>query len=479
MLVKKEVIVNLVIYISIPVILLSIFALIGSGKNRPSNYEYGCPDCKFDYYGRSCPDCNLLLITIDTLRADHLSCYGYNRKTTPNIDRLAENSIVFTNFYAPIPTTNPSLATIFTSKPPYVHKLQSNGHKLSENETTLAEILRENGYFTGAITAAEHISNHSGLEQGFETFDSPIRNPKQKYSWIYIRTADSTTSLALKWLRNNSDKKFFLWVHYFDPHVPYTPPIKYNIFSNLLDRYMNALSLLNPKYGRNSNIADYDGEIFFVDSELSKIIKYLGGNNLLKRTVVVITADHGESLGEHNYYYNHGGLLYENQLKIPLIIYDRGVLSKSGKFSQNTQLMPTILDILGIDDRYSTSPPLFDEEELPVLIYESDRCSFPEISHSRCYPQDSILGKLIAARNGRYKYIYTPTEEGYTAELYDLNADPEELNNLIENPNFDSQRETIKKTVLEVKNLIHDPQNEEIQVNNETIEVLKSLGYLT
>ncbi|MBD3388397.1 MAG: sulfatase-like hydrolase/transferase [Candidatus Altiarchaeales archaeon] len=401
-----------------------------------------------------CEGCNLVLVTMDTTRADHLGLYGYDRDTSPFLDYLGNRSIVYERFYAPIPETNPSHATMFTSKLPYIHRLQFNGQKLRDSETTLAEILRGEGYDTVAFTSAKHLNPRTGLGQGFREFDYP----KQKE-----RKATITTDIALDWLREKEQGRFFMWVHYFDPHYGYEPPTPFSFYEEGMDE-------------NTGKIARYDGEIRYVDSEVRRLFEYLEDENLLQNTVFVVTADHGEGLGEHGYFWDHGDLLYEDQLWVPLLIYVDGTRFNSGRVGQNTQLMPTLLEILDIRDEHSVAPSLFSEEGRGMLFFESDRCEKQKVSG--CFPGKSIKGKSVAALKDDVKFIATPVRDGMREELFDLRKDPGEGINRISNPGYEDIREELRTKALSVMKEVHNSDRDYIEVDNETLEVLKSLGYV-
>ncbi|MFH1403308.1 MAG: sulfatase [Candidatus Altiarchaeota archaeon] len=412
-----------------------------------------------------CPGCNILLVSIDTLRADHMGCYGYGLNTTPNIDSLSSNSLLFTRYYTALPSTMPSHATMFTSKMPYEHKLQENGQAISLNETTLAEVLNGGGYNTAAITSAGHLNTGSGLGQGFDYFDSPGESNTRLRRQIvgYTRGASETTDLALEWLESNPGGKFFMFLHYWDPHSPYTPPKKYDVFRGA----SNGTKLARRRGG-------YDGEVFYVDSEFGRIIDYLEKNEMLDNTLVVVTSDHGESLGDHGGYFGHGPLLYEHQIRIPLIIYCQGVFREYDKLSLNTQLMPTILEMVGVGDSASSSPSLF-EDGLQALFFESDVCSHPRVSG--CYPPKTVQGKLIGVRKGDFKLIQTPTSTGFRSELYDLDSDAGEVNDVSGSLMLYYRRWVMDGMVSGISSQVRDPSNNKRSNDEKLIKKLKALGY--
>ncbi|MFC2162617.1 sulfatase [Candidatus Altiarchaeota archaeon] len=433
--------------------------------------------------GYKCPGCSVILISIDTLRPDHLGSYGYGRDTSPFLDDLAERSMVFRKFYSPIPKTNPSHASMFTSKPPYLHGVRFNGQSLDEGETTLAEILGQQGYVTGGFASAAHLNMQSGFGQGFDTYDSGSIIKSGTY---YTRYAGQTSSLASQWLESNRGERFFLFIHYFDPHAPYDPPKEHDIFQgasdSLLHRLAGALTYASPSANKSLDFlrtgletARYDGEIHYVDAEIGGLLEQYGS---LDDTVVIITSDHGEALGEHGYYFAHGDVLYEEQVRIPLIIYSRGVRYDSGKLSLNTQLMPTILDILDITDNYSMHPSLFAGESLTELVFESDRCTHPNASDNHCYPEMSNKGKLTAVRRGDWKYIHTPARDGEREELYDLVNDPGEELDESGQKEHAGRLDGLRSILAPLMPLIHDAEDEDVDVDEQTIEALRALGYV-
>lgn len=308
---------------------------------------------------------NVILITLDALRADHLSCYGYIRKTSPNIDQLAKEGALFKQAIAQSPWTVSSLPSIMTSTYPHTHSIMQSNNRLNSTVVPLAKVLKDNGYSTGAISS-RHMGDIRGIEIGFDLLDC---------DWD-IKT-DEVTKRAIKYLESNQNKKFFLWLHYFDPHGPYRPPQPYKT------RYLNDGFVINKinrsapiemgigsgdhsvyggfrhiaPYVIEDNITDvnyyisqYDGEITFVDEQIGILMKELENLSIDKNTLVIITADHGESLGEHELYFVHG-TSYEEVIKVPLIVKYGGSIPKGISINyqvQSIDIMPTILDILNI-----------------------------------------------------------------------------------------------------------------------------------
>ena len=359
---------------------------------------------------------NVLFITLDTVRADRLSCYGYRGIQTPNIDFVAENGVLFENAIASAPLTLPSHTTLLTGLYPNVHGVRDNStNRLSHKAVTLAEIMRSHGYETGAVVGSFILDSDLGLDQGFGYYDdemvsspvtsgSPSRggnSPTLKR--LSPRPASAVTARAVSWLRKNRDKKFFLWVHYYDAHYPYTPPSPYSV------QYQN-----NP----------YDGEIAFVDENIRSILDELEKRNLYDRTLILVAGDHGESLGEHGEK-THGVFTYESTIRIPFILRYPPVLPGGKRVEAPVTLadvIPTVLDILGI-----VSPTDFSGVSLMDVIQENRE------EHRYVYSESMFSyftygwSPIECIRDSRWKYIRS-TEP----ELYDLSVDPSEVNNLIE-----------------------------------------------
>ncbi|GAG24643.1 unnamed protein product, partial [marine sediment metagenome] len=227
---------------------------------------------------------NIVLFTIDTLRADHLECYGYDRVKTPNINRLASEGILFEHNIVQAPLTLPSHSSIFTGTHPLYHGMRDNGgFYLEEKHITLAEVLKTNGYSTGAFVGAFVLDSRWGLDQGFDYYYDNF--DLTKYKTVSLdsvqRRGDEVLAEACKWLEKNSQDKFFAWIHLYDPHTPYDPPEPYKTQYN----------------GRRFGL--YDGEIAYVDLLMGDFRSFMEEKNLMEKTLIIFTSDHGESLGEH------------------------------------------------------------------------------------------------------------------------------------------------------------------------------------
>jgi arylsulfatase A-like enzyme/Flp pilus assembly protein TadD len=346
---------------------------------------------------------NVIFITIDTLRADHLHCYGDNQIATPNIDALAAKAARFTQAYSAVPITLPSHTTIFTGEYPMatgMHDFSDN--KLPKSAVTLAEVLHNNGYSTAAFIGSAVLDSRFGLNKGFDTYFDHFDFSRLNETNLDLmdRRGDEVTDEALRWLRLNPPQPIFLWVHLYDPHYPYTPPEPY------ASRYRT-----HP----------YDGEIAFADSQVGRLFAFLRDNGMYNGSVIALMADHGEGLGEHGEK-THGFFVYNSTLHVPLIICVPGVAPRV--ISEEVSLvdvMPTVLQALKIP-----IPPTVQGRSLLA-----DILGRPSSGSSQLYAETYLpllhfhWSQLRSYQSRGMKYIDAPRPE-----LYDTHPDPRELKNL-------------------------------------------------
>jgi arylsulfatase A-like enzyme/Flp pilus assembly protein TadD len=347
---------------------------------------------------------NVVLISIDTLRADALGCYGGNVAETPNIDRLAAKGTLFAECKSPAPITLPSHTTMLTGTFPPFHGVHNNLVSVPDDGLVfLSEILKERGYRTGAIIGGFQLDDVFGFNQGFDYYDDEFTVGTGGTLAGFEKPANQVMARAETWLRKNREEPFFLFVHFFDPHLPYTPPKKY------YERHMD-----NPYYG----------EVEFVDAALGELVPALERNGLTRNTLVIITADHGESLGEHGEQ-THVFFVYEATQHVPLIMYCPGLVP-AGKTIRGpvrlADICPTVLDILGIEPPESVQgetlvPLMFGNRETDRAVYEESRYGAEMFGWAR----------LRALEKDGWKYVDAPRPE-----LYDLSKDPGELVNLFD-----------------------------------------------
>jgi arylsulfatase A-like enzyme len=425
---------------------------------------------------------NVILITIDSLRPDHLGCYGYRRNTSPNIDRLAKESILFTQAISQAPWTYPSLFSILSGTYPDTHGVLSPRHKLKD-VPLLNQILRQNGYYTVAICAHYTISEVEGFRQTFHKF---FRFRRKRDNFWIVNNARPVTQLATRWLRNNYRKKFFLWLHYMDCHGPYKSPSPYNkMWDKKYTEAINGIPISEhiwlglggvPKYmaevmdvkhmSKEEYISHYDGEISFLDSQIGILLNELNKLGIERNTLIILTSDHGESLGEHAYF-GHELLLYDVLLKVPLIIKFPRVFPHHKiitKQVQSIDIMPTILDLLGLKQ-----PDLIEGRSLVSLILGEK-----EEPASYAYSSYENYLSRYAIRTEEWKLIYTQENNHY--ELYNLRRDPQESVNLYEMEN--RVAEILKMELGKYLNIAPFPEKGLEELSAETKETLRSLGYL-
>jgi arylsulfatase A-like enzyme len=358
-------------------------------------------------------DANLLLVTIDTLRADRLGAYGYERDISPHIDALAANSLLLERFYSPLPLTAPAHSALLTGRDPWQTGVRYNGIPLPGGEETLAEILRAEGLRTAAFVSGWTLKRVvAELDQGFEVYDDSFDEIE--------RRVGATTDRALSWLRDNSESRWFIWIHYFDPHYVYDPPAPHR------ERWLRE----GTAEERQSSL--YDGEVAYVDAQLGRVLEALEELGLDESTFVAVTADHGESLGEHDYAYDHGDLLFEHQLRVPFLLRGPGVTPgrRASPPGRSADVLPTLLDLLSVQ-----TPPGLEGRDLLAaddpdsdLFFESNQCDREGNRKTKCWPLGGE-GKLYALLSGDLKLIRHPMRDGTRYQLFDLQADPEELTN--------------------------------------------------
>jgi arylsulfatase A-like enzyme/Tfp pilus assembly protein PilF len=395
---------------------------------------------------------NIVVIVIDTLRADHLGCYGFKEIETPNIDAIAQEGVRFDQVVSSIPLTLPSHCSIFTGTYPLFHQIRDNGgYYLDDSYTTLAEILQAKGYKTAAFISAYVLDSKWGLDQGFDYYFDEFDLTKYKRVSLsnVQRPGGEVQHEALKWLGENKEERFFAWIHYYDPHSPYTPP------SPFREEYP----------GR-----PYDGEIAYVDFLIGKLENYLEEEGLLENTLLIITSDHGEGLGEHKEIL-HGNFIYDTTVRVPLIIrFPRKSVSNKAIKAQVRliDIMPTILDYIGIE-----SPEEVQGTSILSLVKNDgeDLAGYSETYYPRIHFGWS---ELISIRKNGYKYIDAPKPE-----LYDLRVDPGEMNNL-----YQEKKEVAEQFKSELNQIIQKYANREdkktarAQLDQETVRKLRTLGYL-
>jgi arylsulfatase A-like enzyme/tetratricopeptide (TPR) repeat protein len=403
------------------------------------------------------PERNVVVITLDTTRADHLGCYGYRRDTTPRLDALATEGTLFESCLTPVPITLPSHATIFTGTYPPHHGVRDNaGFELPDHVTTLAEVLAARGYLTAAFIGAFPLDSRFRLDQGFQLYDDRLAPPSgdprglapADQLFFKERKADEVTQAALAWLDRKPDGPFFVWLHYFDPHMPCNAP---EPFSQLFTD------------------SPYDAEIAFADDSIGRFLDALRSDGLIDRTVIVVVGDHGEGLGDHGEL-THGLTIYDSVLRVPLIVRAPG--SPSGRVRDTVRtvdLMPTICELVGVE-----CPSEVQGASLAMLLAGGPPLELEAYS-------ETVRGRLqygwspvFGLTQGEWKYIAAPAPE-----LYRVASDPGETANLIDEEPAVARR--LEARLASLRETIRSPHASRaaVWIDAATRDRLTALGYLS
>ncbi|HET7294543.1 MAG TPA: tetratricopeptide repeat protein [Vicinamibacteria bacterium] len=346
---------------------------------------------------------NVLLISVDTLRADHVGSYGFPRPTTPRLDAVAREGVVFANAYTPVPVTLPAHASLLTGTLPPVHGVRDNLHeRLPDASRTLAEMLKERGFATAAVVSSFVLDRRFNLSQGFSAYEDRFQ-AVHRIGDVAERKGDETSRVATAWLERHGREPFFLFVHFYDPHDPYEPP---------------------EPFASQWKGDEYSGEIAFADHCAGQVLDKLRELGLYESTLIVVTGDHGEMLGEHGEL-NHGFFIYESALRVPLVFRVPGASPRAARVDRPVSLVdvvPTVAALLGIP----VGDALQGVDLSPWLRGEAAgggaRSLYAEtVTPTRYYGTSSLLGVI---KEG-WKYIETSRPE-----LYDLRQDPAEANDL-------------------------------------------------
>lgn len=388
---------------------------------------------------------NVLLVTLDTTRADHIGCYEHAGAQTPTIDNLARRGVLFEHAVSPVPMTLPAHTSIMTGLYPREHGVRVNGQNtVPDTVVTLAELFQKRGARTGAFVAAFVLHSSFGLNQGFDTFDDDIeRVGDDQFDLAAERPADVITDRALKWLSSSSDP-FFCWIHYYDAHDPYEPPPPYNF------------TVGNP----------YDGEIAFVDAQLKRVLDWLDQSGLRDRTLVVVVGDHGEAFGEHQES-GHVMFVYETNIHVPLVMAHSGSTRaglRVGQVVGLTDIAPTIVDLFGIDglsgSGRSLAAALRGEPLEPRPVYAESH--YPHYSYGWAQQRSLVTDK--------WKYVASTKPE-----LFDLTADPNEMNNRIDSEIEMAAR--MRSALVQMYEAMPPAVAASAALNDEARERLETLGY--
>jgi arylsulfatase A-like enzyme/Tfp pilus assembly protein PilF len=398
---------------------------------------------------------NVILITIDTLRASYVSAYGIGKANTPNMDKLAEEGALFEHCISQTPLTLPSHTTILSGTYPMYHNVRDNGGFIvPEKLTLISEILKRKGFKTAAFIAAYVLHSKWGLNQGFDLYQDNFDMTKYKVISLgkIQKRADEVFAEAKNWISQNRKNKFFTWIHLYDPHTPYSPPSPYK------ERFIDK---------------PYRGEVEYTDYQLGLFIDFLKQENLFDNTLIIITADHGESLGQYHEK-THGFFIYQPTVWVPLIIKAPIVFPRKRikVLVESVDIVPTILESLEIDKNKNIQG----KSLLPLLFGEGDKRRY-NIAYTETYYPRFHYGwsELKAIYYGTYKYILSPKEE-----LYELDGKNSEGKNILL---YKSKiRKRMKRRLLKFvkeksKNSLSVIENRSL--SREEIKKLAALGYIS
>ncbi len=401
---------------------------------------------------------SVILITVDTLRADHLGCYGDSDIETPVIDSLAREGVVFRRAVSQVPLTAPSHAALLTGTYPFWNGFQSwSDTGLRPGVPTLAEVFQGHGYTTAAFVSAFVLDSMWGLSRGFGLYDDWFKTQDYQAMQNYDveRRGGETIDHVLNWLKSPPQQPFFLWVHLYDPHFPYDPPEPFKT------KYRSHL---------------YDGEIAYDDQQLGRLFEFLKGQGLYSSSLIVLTSDHGEGLGEHQER-AHGYFIYNATVHVPLIIkLPAGRSPGQRSISQVVNMVdiaPTLARLTGIPDSATRS---FQGQSLVSLMEKGDE-STPRFGYSESLlPRDLLNAHSLAGvQTVRYAYLQAPREE-----LYDLERDPGEKHNILrENP---ALTESLRQAARDLRTRFEPPRDAAPHggsLSQEAVEKLRSLGYVS
>jgi len=398
------------------------------------------------------PARNLLIITLDTTRADHLSAYGGREAKTPVLERLAREGTRFEYAFAAAPVTLPSHASLFTGLYPTAHGIRNNGNfRLEAGALTLAEALRAQRFTNGAVIGSQVLDSRYGLDQGFDDYDDQLP-PEERVKTLFTeRTATEVADRGIDWLRQRGEERWFLWLHFFDPHFEYRPPEPFK-----------------TEYAGHP----YDGEIAYADREVGRVLEALRELGQLDTTLVVVTSDHGEGLGDHGES-SHGLFVYDATMRVPLLLRHPGSVPAGRVVAPLVRLIdvfPTALDLLALPP---AAPGIHGVTLRPLLEGKQDpprqawlESWLPRLNYG--------WSELTGVREASWKYIRAPR-----SELYAVASDRQEARNVIETEaqRAESMRAALAKLEREIT-----PGGKPLATAQEpddaTRRALESLGYV-
>ena len=419
---------------------------------------------------------SIILISVDTLRPDHLGCYGYGRDTSPAVDGFADESLRFERCFAQAPTTRPSCGAIITGFLPHEIRIFSNRYALPAGLTTVAELLRDHGYRTLGVVSNFVLTGGSGFEQGFDYYDDQM-DELELVRGVPERIAEHTTDTAIGLLKLHHKDRLFMWIHYQDPHGPYAPPAPFDAM--FVDPDLEAIEIeVNstesgiggiPTYQRlgehrdfNYYVSQYDGEIRYFDEHFKRLIDTLKELDLYDTALIIFTSDHGEGMGERDYYFAHGEFVYDTLIRVPLVVRLgtelRGVEREP---AQTLDIVPTILDAAGVTPGEGYRGSSLVDEIGP------GRTIFSEMPGKYALIQDDL------------KLIYHDDATGYM--LFDAAGDPGETRDLVRDAGYGPRIESMARDLAEIRRedyLSGRVSSKKPRLSKDEKDKLKALGYV-
>ncbi|MFQ6037009.1 MAG: sulfatase [Candidatus Aminicenantales bacterium] len=415
---------------------------------------------------------NIILITVDALRADHLSTYGYPYETSPCIDAFAEKSTVFEYAYCAIPKTSASFASLMTGLHPFVHKTKPNRGILKDRFITLAEALKLRGYHTVAVVDNANLSKKYRFHQGFDRYETAwdtIQDKRESTPFI--------TKKVLEILENPGKQPLFLWAHYVETHAPYVPPESFieerpkgRLIKDIpLKIVVGGERVYEERPYEGEFLARYDAAVKYTDAEFGKITEVLFAEGYLKNSIIILSSDHGEELGEYNFFFDHGPLTFNSSIRVPLIVYLPG--ENHRRISTPVSLMdiyPTLLDKVGLSPPYRIQGKHLFERDTQRFLLIPGQVGTWSVIH-RNYHFVAVSSALVNKLGLQPVYFF------------DLTQDPQERRNIADQRK--KLQDLMAKKYIEFYEKYGDMEkaekaNEKPALSEKELKNLKSLGYI-
>lgn len=464
---------------------------------------------------------HVLLISLDTLRADHLGCYGHEYVQTPTLDRLAQEGVLFERCMSSAPTTLASHTSIFTGVYPHTHGVPRNGYLVNDENQMLAELLRDQGFRTAGFAGAAPLAEEVNFHQGFDEYDASFSVTEGLRAGLFQRPANEVTDAALDWLAgrdSSADERFFLFLHYYDIHAPYVFPAPFaGMYSKdglSVDASMDGLNALRQKLnweGREPGqpgkapedgfggrlrerdgpglakarrmAAEYAAGVTFTDHHLGRLFEGMRASGVLDETLVIVTADHGETHFEHANTFDHGATVFDSVSHVPWILRlpeARQAGRRVGTVVSNIDILPTLMSLLEfpvpsevegfdltdeLEGRAVNRPPVFSEATKPF--------NGPRFNSNKLWLNQ---GKFQAVRTASHKYMLRLPDQKFG--LYDLRADPTEQSNLLQAAGeFDDALHTELDGALRAWRMEASPLSATESRSEAQLDALDALGY--